>query len=160
MHHLIVWRRTVAVLHLTSYTITATGCTGWKNRGGDAAAVITPTPAPVTDIASSESSGVPWYATPLPVHADTPDTVRRIRITTTQGTVELHNPRVANDSLYGQQTKNGPETAFALGEVTKVETHGLKAVNTGLLVVGLMAASLVVVVGGFVVTGCDPVYGC
>jgi hypothetical protein len=29
-----------------------------------------------------------------------------------------------------------------------------------LLVVGLMAASLVVVVGGFAVTGCDPVYGC
>ena len=46
VHHLIVWRRTVAVLLLASYTITATGCTGWKNQGGDVAAVITPAPAP------------------------------------------------------------------------------------------------------------------
>ena len=163
VHRLILWRRTAASLILASYTLTTTGCTSWKNQGTDVAAVITPSPSPALPRGGGDapSSGYPGLGTPQPVSAPTLDTVRKVRITTkSQGPTELRNPRVANDSLYGQEKKNGPESAFALADILAVETHGVSAVKTTVLVVGVLAASLVAVVGGFVVTGCDPVYGC
>jgi len=162
VHHLIMWRRIVASLLVASYTVTTTGCTSWKNQGTDVAAVITPSPSPALPRGGGDapSSGYPGLGT-QPVYAPTVDTVRKVRITTkSQGPTELRDPRVANDSLYGQEKKSGPESAFALADITAVETHGVSAVKTTVLVVGVLAASLVAVVGGFVVTGCDPVYGC
>lgn len=140
LHH----RRAFAGLLLTFHIVATTGCTSWKNQSGNVATVIAPSPAPAGDSGAGESSGVPGLVTLQPVYAPTADTARRIRVTTTRGTIELRNPRVANDSLYGQEMKNGPETAFALGEITKVETHGFSAGKTTLLVVGMLAGTLAV----------------
>ena len=153
-------RRAVRSLLLGSHVLTSTGCTSWKAQRGEVATIVAPAPAPAADIAAGESSGVPGLGTSQPVHLATPDTARLIRITTSAGTVELRNPRVQNDSLYGQEKKHGPERAFAVGDITKVETHGVSAVKTVLLVVGVMAGALVVGTGVYA-AGCgDAVFGC
>lgn len=158
-----MWRRTVATLLLASYTITLSGCTSWKNQGTDVAAVITPSPLPAAPHGSGDapSSGYPGLRTG-PVYAPTVDTVRKVRITTkSQGPTELRNPRVANDSLYGQEKKNGSESAFALADVTAVETHGVSAVKTTVLVVGVLAAALIIPTAIYVAAcGEGAGYGC
>jgi hypothetical protein len=162
MYELIPWRRMAATLLLI---VPATGCTSWKNQGTDAAAVITPSPspspAPSNGTGESPFTGFPGLGTAQQVYSPTADTARRIRITTqSQGVIELRNPRVANDSLYGQDEKNSPERAFALADVTGIETHGVSAVKTTLLVVGVLALTLTAATGVFVATCSDAVFGC
>lgn len=158
MLHLATSRRAVASLLLAGHVLATTGCTSWKNQSGDVATVIAPSPAPAGDSDAGESSGVPGLVTPQPVYAPIADTARRIRVTTARGTLELRNPRVANDSLYGQEKKNGPASAFALADVTAVETHGVSAGKTTLLVVGVLAGTLVTATG-ILAAACDGTYG-
>jgi hypothetical protein len=148
-------RRPVGTCVLAGYLLGTTGCQSWHTRQGDLATVIAPAPE------TSPGSGPGRVAGLTPVQPATtsnPDTVRHIRITTAQGTIELHTPRGANDSLYGQESKSSPESAFALADVTAVETSGFSAGKTTLLVGGVLAGALVVAVGALA-AACDGTYG-
>lgn len=155
-------RHAAASLLLVSYTVTSTGCTSWKNQGTDAAAVVTPAPAQPTSHGNGDapSPGYPGLGA-QPVYPPTVDTVGKVRITTTSRShIELLNPRIANDSLYGQEKKVGPESAFALSDVTALETHAVSAVKTGLLVFGALALTFAVAIGAYAASCADAVFGC
>jgi hypothetical protein len=146
VHHLMMWRRTVATLFLASHLLASTACTTWKTRQGDVGTIIAPPPRPAPDPSTQPLSGA-GLAAAQPVYDAPSDTVRFIRVTTVSGTtMDLYDPRVANDSLYASVNKKGPESAFALADIRDVKTQGFDAVGTigGVLVgtaivVGLMA---------------------
>jgi hypothetical protein len=146
MSSLSLSHRAVASLLLASQVLASTACTTWKTRQGDVGTIITPPPRPAPDPSAQPGDGAGLAAT-QPVSAAPPDTVRFIRVTTVSGTtMDLYDPRVANDSLYARMNKKGPESAFALADIRSVKTQGFDALGTvaGVLVgtaivVGLMA---------------------
>lgn len=134
---------TVALLLLCGMP-SATACTSWQTQSGDVATVIAPRPAKRSDRASG---AVPGLAPSTPAQSGaltTAETVDRMRVITTKGAVvELHHPRVTNDTLYGQPSKDGPETAFPLAEISKVQVKKVSAAKTAGLAVGAAATVFV-----------------
>ncbi len=150
-------RRATAALLLGAYVVSATGCTGWHNQQGDVATIVAPPPKASPD-APAPPAGVPGLAQ-QPVSTQGSQGVRELRVTTaTHGTIELHDPRVANDSLYGLVKKNGPEVGFPVAEVTSVQTRGSNAGGTVVLVVGVAALTFGVLVAATAAGMCD--FGC
>ena len=157
MLHLTTSRRAVASLVLACHLLTATGCTSWQTQRGDVATVIAPPPR----AGGNAVGGMPGFAPVPPGDSAKPNTVRRIRVTTsTPGTIELRNPRVLNDSLYGQMGKNGPQTGFALTDITSVKTKEISAGKTALLGVGVLAVTLGVMMAAVAIDCADAYFSC
>jgi hypothetical protein len=153
MPYLTPSNRAVAALVIASHLLVATGCTSWKTRHAEVSTVITPPPqVPQAPVGPAT---VPGLAPVQPGYAARTDTARLIRITTAaHDTVELRNPRVANDSVYGQVKQNGPEMAFPVSEITSVQTKGGSAGKTVLLVGGALAVTFGVLVAATAASLC------
>lgn len=158
MPHLAASRRAVASLVLISHVLAATGCTRWKTRQGEISTVIAPPPRAPQAVGPAT---VPGLAPARPVYAARTDTARLIRVTTAaHDTIELRNPRVANDSVYGQVKQNGPEVAFPVNEITSVQTKGGSAGKTVLLVGGTLALTFGVLVAATAASLCAGASDC
>lgn len=152
--------RATAGIVLGLYVLSAAGCTTWHNQQGDVATIVAPAPKASPD-ASPASAGVPGLAQDRPVHPPKAESPGEIRVTTaTRGTIELRDPRVANDSLYGMVGTSDTEVGFSVGEVTSVQTKGSNAGGTVLLVGGVVAVTFGVLVAATAMSLCDGSLGC
>jgi hypothetical protein len=141
--------RATAGIVLGLYVLSAAGCTTWHNQQGDVATIVAPAPKASPD-ASPASAGVPGLAQDRPVHPPKAEGPGELRVTTaTRGTIELRNPRVANDSLYGLVGKSGTEVGFSVADVTSVQTRQGSTGKTVALMVGI-AVPVGLIVGGMI----------
>ena len=143
-------RRAAASLYLASHLLAVTGCSTWQPAEANVSALLAPSPAAPQAQPGSGSAGMPGVGSAGT--ATGPGTggihVSRIRVSTPdRGLIELRNPRVSNDTLYGQVAKNAPETAVPVAEVRYVEVWKTSTGRTVLMVCSVVC-SLAVVVGG------------
>jgi hypothetical protein len=74
--------------------------------------------------------------------------VSRIRVSTLgRGVIELRDPRVSNDTLFGLAAKDAPETAVPVADIRYVEVWKTSTGRTVLLVCSVVCSLAVVVVG-------------
>lgn len=138
-------RRPLSACIFLAYLLGTTGCHSWHTQQGDLAAVITPAPKESPGSGHGDVAGL----TPVqPATTARPDTVRFIRATIlSRGTIEMWNPRVLNDSLFGQLVQGGPEAGFPLADVTSVQTRESSAGKTILLIGGIAVLTVAVATG-------------
>ena len=139
------FRRALAPLYLASHLFAITGCSTWQPAAADVSALLAPSPAP----SQAQSSGSPGMPGAGSGSAKTGEVhLSRIRVSTAErGVIELRNPRVANDTLYGQAATNAPETAVPVADIRYVEVWKTSTGRTVLMVCSVVC-SLAVVVGG------------
>lgn len=112
-------------LLLASGLLTATACTSWQAQTGTVQQALAPSPTASVD------------------------SVRVVRITTPTGKIELSNPQVVNDTLYGHDPKRG-YAALPVGQIQLVESKHANPLGTTIVVVGLAAgvAATVIAIHG------------
>ena len=142
-------RRAVTALFVTIHLLTVTGCSTWQPAEGNVAALLAPAPADAQPQAGGGMPGMPGVgAVGASTAASGEAHASRIRVSTVgRGVIELRNPRVSNDTLYGQAAKNAPETAVPLADIRYVEVWKTSTGRTVLMVCSVVC-SFAVVVGG------------
>ena len=145
-------RRAAASLYLASHLLALTGCSTWQPAEANVSALLAPSPAAPQALPGSGSAGMPGVGSASTATGTGTGTgevhVSRIRVSTAdRGLIELRNPRVSNDTLYGQAAKNAPETAVPVAGIRYVEVWKTSTGRTVLMVCSVVC-SLAVVVGG------------
>lgn len=134
--------RPLAVLLLASYVPATTGCTSWRNQQGDVATVLAAQPRAVPSQAG-ELNGVPGVTVGQPDHAAPPQSIRISTAATAN--LELHSPRIINDSLFGSPGHGQPEIGIPLSNVTSIQVRETSSGKSVALGVGLAAGVLLIV---------------
>jgi len=141
-------RRAAASLYLASHLLAVTGCSTWQPAEVNVSALLAPSPAAPQTQPGSGSAGMPGVGSVSTATGTGEVHVSRIRVSTAdRGLIELRNPRVSNDTLYGQAAKNAPETAVPVAGIRYVEVWKTSTGRTVLMVCSVVC-SLAVVVGG------------
>jgi len=142
-------RSATASLFATIHLFTVTGCSTWQPAEGNVVALLAPAPADAQPPTYGNTPGMPGAGTVgVSMAAPGEAPVSRIRVGTAgHGAIELRNPRVSNDTLYGRAAKNAPETAVPVADIRYVEVWKTSTGRTVLMVCSVVC-SLAVVVGG------------
>lgn len=142
-------RSAAAALFATIHLFTVTGCSTWQPAEGNVVALLAPAPADAQPPAGGSTPGMPGAGTVGASMATSGEVhVSRIRVGTAgRGVIELRNPRVSNDTLYGRAAPNARETAVPVADIRYVEVWKTSTGRTVLMVCSVVC-SLAVVVGG------------
>jgi len=138
-------RRPLSRCSLVACVLGTTGCHSWHTQQGDLSGIIAPAPKASPGSGHGDVAGL---TSVQPATMPRPDTVRFIRATIpARGTIDLWNPRVSNDSLFGQLVEGGPEAGFPVVDVTSVQTRESSAGKTILLIGGIAVLTIAVATG-------------
>jgi hypothetical protein len=133
-------------LCLASHLLAVTGCSTWQPAEANVSVLLAPSPAASQAQPASAGPGMPGVGSSNTRTGEAH--LSRIRVSTAdRGLIELRNPRVSNDTLYGEAAKNAPETAVPVADIRYVEVWKASTGRTVLMVCSIVC-SLVVVVGG------------